>query len=263
MTSVVYPKDAESDEHDKNKGRAAAVLRPFKFGAGLVHDAVSRTVRCSLAGALIYNESTRTYYVLSNRRRYLPSNNDRVVGIVEERYGGDSYRVNLFGPRPATLSMLDFEGATKRNRPHLDPGTAVYCRVSDASPHRDGPSVTCLVGPDGAARRRDWMTEEGTYGQLRGGTILRVSLGLARELLRPDATVLRALGRAMPFEVAVGVNGVVWVHSGSDATTVIACNAIRNSEIMTDAQVEAMVKELLKRVDLSSVANSTNKTANR
>lgn len=249
MTSAVHP-GAGFD------GTGDAPLP--KLGSGLVFDPAASTVRCTLAGRLTQGHGA--YYVRANARRYVPRVNDRVIGIVEERTGGDQYRVNLFGPQTATLPVLAFEGATKRNRPQLDPGAAVYCRVERLRGGTMEPAVTCKVGHDGAggASRRDWMTEEGTYGPLKGGTQLRISLGLARELLKPHNVVLNTLGTLVPFEVAVGVNGVLWVHSGSMETTVLVCNAVKNSEVMTDAQVRGMVKELIKRMNLD-VSHHVNK----
>ena len=43
---------------------------------------------------------------------------ESVIGVVRER-AGESYRVDIGTSQPATLSMLAFEGATKRNRPNL------------------------------------------------------------------------------------------------------------------------------------------------
>ena len=61
----------------------------------------------------------------SGRRRY-------VVGVVEDR-GAEGYRVALPGAAVGgVLPALAFDGATKRNRPRLEIGDAVYCRVPAA-----------------------------------------------------------------------------------------------------------------------------------
>lgn len=49
--------------------------------------------------------------------------------------------------------------------------------------------------------------------------------------------MLTALGKAIPFEIAVGANGRVWVLAGSAAQTVIVANAIANSEFITPEKV--------------------------
>ena len=115
------------------------------------------------------------------------------------------------------------------------------------------PEVACTVLPgevDGGASRKDWMTDEGTYGELKGGSTMVVSTGLARELLKPTNVVLDALSLSLiPFEICIGVNGFLWVDSTSRPEyTIMILNAIANSEVMTEEQVRGMVKALLRTI---------------
>lgn len=192
--------------------------------------------------------------------------------IEDQRASADYYRVNVFGSHPALLHVLSFEGASKRNRPTLEPGSLVYCRVVRGfGGGRMDSEVSCKVGgsgggggdgklayncdnydldgdnDDGGAAGKDWMTNEGTYGPLVGGTSFRVPLGLARELLLSKNAVLDALDRSkVPFEIAVGVNGVVWTNSPEPLMTIVISNAIRNSEVMAEDLVRGMVKVMVK-----------------
>jgi exosome complex component RRP40 len=50
--------------------------------------------------------------------QYVPSPEDSVLGIVMEKIG-DNYKVDIGSSAPASLSILGFEGATRRNRPIL------------------------------------------------------------------------------------------------------------------------------------------------
>ena len=184
------------------------------------------------------------------------------IGVADQKASADYYRLHLHGAHPALLHVLAFEGATKRNRPQLEPGTLVYCRVVRGfGGGRMDPEVSCRVGggggtrgaarpdDDGGAARKDWSTSEGTYGVLSGGTALRVPLGLARELLLPRNAALDALDRSgIPFELAVGANGVVWVNGPAPRAIVAVLNVIRNSEVMSEEQVRGMVKVLARNV---------------
>lgn len=58
-----------------------------------------------------------------------------------------------------------------------------------------------------AQQRKDWVTGLGVFGELSGGYCFDVSPALARRLHREETSVLFALGRHLPFESAVGVNG--------------------------------------------------------
>jgi len=227
-----------------------------KLGPGLHYDSSTQKVFSKLAGRLKHRKSTNTYYILTNSRRYSPQINDRVIAIVEERIG-EYYRVTIpqSSAGSALLQNCAFEGATKRNRPNLVTGSLLYARISVADPMMDT-QVTCLVDVatgegfiDGGAARKDWMTDEGTYGELRGGCTSPISVGLARELLDSKNVVLKELGKSqIPFEMCVGVNGVVWVHSTRAEYTIMILNAIRSSEVMTEEQVRGMVRLLISNV---------------
>lgn len=93
------------------------------------------------------------------------------------------------------------------------------------------------------------MTGLAIYGELNGGYVFNTSIGLAKSLLREDCAILSALGKSIPFEVAVGVNGVVWVNAKSTKNITIISNAILNSESMSPGEVEAMVSQLVQEAD--------------
>ena len=93
------------------------------------------------------------------------------------------------------------------------------------------------------------MTNEGTYGELVGGVCFKISLGLTRQLLHSRNVVLKELSRHVAFEVCVGVNGYVWIHSSGPNQTILIKNAILNSEVLTEPQVRKMVRSLVETVN--------------
>jgi exosome complex component RRP40 len=227
----------------------------LKLGSGLSYDNTTQTVRATLAGRLFHRKSTNTFMILQKSKRYIPRVHDRIVAIVEERVG-DHYRMSIPGSScgQGLLHSCAFEGATKRNKPQLGAGSLVYCRISSADIDRDL-ELTCIVGGqnDGGAARKDWMTDECTYGELKGGSCFQVNLALARDLLNPSCLVLDALATTgrIPFEICIGVNGLIWVHSSRPEYTILVMNAIRNSEVMTGEQIHAMVKQLVHTIKQS------------
>jgi exosome complex component RRP40 len=223
-----------------------------KLGTGLRYEDTTEKVLATCAGRL--EQRSNTYYIKQNIQRYRPYVEDRVIGIVEDRVasdgaGGDIYRVNIGGPHAALLSNLSFEGASKRNKPQFKDGLLLYARIQSAPAQLD-PTLSCQLGPhDAGLARKDWMTNEGTYGELKGGTCRKISLGLARELLAPENVVLRELAKQkLAFEVCVGVNGYLWVHSARPEYTILIQNAIVNSQVLTEAQVRGMVTSLVETV---------------
>lgn len=250
ILTIVLPGD---DVTDKIRPPTNTKKSP-KLGTGLRYDEETGRVRATIAGRLVQKSNGSTLFVQQNISRYRPVQEDRVIGIIEERVasdgsGGDIYRVNIGGPHPGQLSNLSFEGATKRNKPNLTTGTLLYCRIQSTPPSMD-PILSCQLGPhDAGVPRKDWMTNEGTYGELKGGTCRKIPLGLARELLYPDNLVLREISKSVAFEIGVGVNGYLWVHSPRPEYTIMILNAIMNSQVLTMSQVRGMVKALVETVN--------------
>jgi exosome complex component RRP40 len=253
--TIVLPGDNVTDHIAFPLNDASDVQLP-KLGSGLRYDTVNKQVYATCPGSLERHRNRAVYYVEQNQlRRYRPAMEDRVVGIVENRAGpdgagGDLYRINIGASHPAVLSNLQFEGASKRNKPAFQPGHLIYARVSALNNLLD-PTLSCINGPhDTGVPRKDWMTNEGCYGELRGGTCCKITTNLARELLHPSNTVLAELATCkLAFEVAIGVNGFLWIHSAVSEHTILIQNAIQNSEVLTDTQVRAMVKSLVYMVE--------------
>jgi exosome complex component RRP40 len=212
---------------------------PLRLGAGLFVSGVR--VRASRAGVLAFIAPAR-FFVLSSTTRYAAAVGDAVVGIVRERAGADGYRVRLGGAALGALPALAFDGATRRNKPALGPGAVVFARVATCSKHVE-PELSCAAPP--GAPRRDWTTGEALYGELRGGALAAVPLGAARRLLDPSCALFAALGRALAFQAAVGLNGLVWVRAADDAATSAVVRAIERAAAMgaDDAQCAAIAEE--------------------
>ncbi|RLN13930.1 hypothetical protein BBJ28_00013936 [Nothophytophthora sp. Chile5] len=186
-------------------------------------------------------------------QQYVAAMDDGVIGIVTDR-NAEFYRVNVGAASSATLRSLAFDGATKRNRPSLRLGSLVYARVSKTNQDVE-PEITCEVATNLArtappsVTKKDWMTGLAIYGELNDGYVFKTSIGLAKSLLREDCQVLASLGQKLPFEVTVGVNGVVWVNAKSTKNITIIANAIMNSETLSPSEVEAMVARLVEEAD--------------
>lgn len=173
-------------------------------------------------------------WVRGRQKRYAPAVGDAVLGLVLERHS-ENYAVHIGGPFPAQLPALAFEGATRRNKPNLQVGDLVYARVS-AAPRDMDPELSCV----------DVTGKSSGYGPLTGGMTFTVSSAQARDIMsNPPPKALAALGTALQFELAVGLNGVVWVDSPSPAISVLVANAIPAIEGIGEAAALGHVKRLL------------------
>lgn len=236
--TVVLPGDlaATLEPQAQTGKKSRAVVR---VGTGINHDETELQV--TKAGTLRFDPRRSKLWIEGNQKRYYPGLEDAVIGIVTEKHG-EEYRMDLAGTETATLSALAFEGASKRNRPNLIAGALIYCRVTVSS--RDWEAEVSCIEPGSS---KSWVTGETLYGELKEGMLIRVSLAVARCLIRHDNPFLALLGSEVPFESAVGVNGRVWIKAGTVAHTVLVTTALSKIGKMSFPDWKILVKRLLSR----------------
>jgi exosome complex component RRP40 len=184
-------------------------------------------------GEIGQRETTRVYWVDSHAKRYVPARGENVIGVVVAK-GGDIFRVDIGSADHATLSFMAFEGATKKNRPNVNVGDVVYAKLLVASRDME-PELVCV----------DAYGKKAGLGQLSGGGFMfSVPLNLVRKLLSTECELLSALGKKIKFEIAVGMNGRVWVKARSTRDTICLANAICAAEYMTNEEIKRMVSKL-------------------
>ncbi|XRB15412.1 exosome complex component RRP40 [Pseudoscourfieldia marina] len=238
--------DADDDEHDLSPPAPSIVC----VGAGI------------MPSELGLDGKQMTAYVVPVHGRYTPNDGDGVVGVVVDRYA-EEVKVSL-GPHaafPGVLSLLAFEGATRRNRPRINVGDVVYAVVKDAGRYEEC-SLACMHEADGKAHGLGVLAGQAVAdGGDKGGNastsaVIGVSLGLARALLdAPPFTkttgasgVLRAIGKRVPFEVTVGANGRVWIAAESHATVSAVAQAITACEGVAASRRVDVALEILSSV---------------
>lgn len=83
------------------------------------------------------------------------------------------------------------------------------------------------------------------FGQLKEGYLVECSSALARRLLsKPTAAILAALGSVVHYEIAIGLNGRLWVNAQNMVTTILVANSIISSEYLTASQCQVLVQNL-------------------
>eukprot|EP00879_Flechtneria_rotunda_P032228 GHRR01035400.1.p1 GENE.GHRR01035400.1~~GHRR01035400.1.p1 ORF type:complete len:102 (+),score=15.80 GHRR01035400.1:187-492(+) len=84
------------------------------------------------------------------------------------------------------------------------------------------------------------------FGGLKGGTLVECSPSQARALMgRPPPPLLAVLGAKFQFEMAVGVNGRVWVSADSVAATAKIANILMHAQTVPLSEQEQWVKARL------------------
>ncbi|KAH9617722.1 hypothetical protein KSS87_009706, partial [Heliosperma pusillum] len=178
---------------------------------------------------------------------YVPCVEDHVLGIVLD-CRGDNFLVDIKGPTLAFLPILAFEGVIKKNVPKFEIGTLLYARVVKANAGMN-PELSCTAASGKAAE----------FGPLNDGFMFETSTGLSRMstddtffvfslLSSPPCPLLEGLGKKLSFEIAVGLNGRVWVNAESPAKVILVCNAIMKSGSSSPGEQKVYVEKLLERV---------------
>jgi len=197
----------------------------MRFNMGLLEVAGSG-IEASVSGILTFPRPGESA-VLLRSSAYLPKKGDVVVGVVEKSFGMN-YIVGVNAGCRAVLPALAFSGATKRNRPNLKPGTVVYARVVLCVDNTEV-VLSCV---DDTGMKKDWVTGESLYGELKGGYAFSCSRSMARRLMEPNCPILKEVAKYAAFEIVVGVNGNVWVQADTPETMFCIETVIKRCEAM-------------------------------
>ena len=146
-----------------------------------------------------------------------------------------------------SLSLLAFEGATKRNRPNIEVGDVVFARVT--APSRDVEAeLVCMT----SSGKRDGMgilvTPQTHFSQT-----ISVSIHTVRHLLSSESKLLNVLGNKYRFEIAIGMNGRVWISTKQPENLIFISNAIQQSDSWTKDAETQFCDELRGDVDFTLV----------
>ncbi|KAL8708114.1 MAG: hypothetical protein Q9220_006968 [cf. Caloplaca sp. 1 TL-2023] len=241
IQSLVMPGEILSEDVLPIPSNAANAL---KLGPGLRLTPPS-TITTTSSGPLCADRKKNAIWVENNTGRYISQNNDLVIAVVHHS-STDWYHCSITPHTAfAQLPQLAFEGATKKTRPQLSPGSLIYARVLSASKHLD-PEIVCYNPSTGKS--------EG-MGELKGGMVFDISLGMARRLLlskqadEGKLVVLEELAEHLSFEIAVGRNGRVWVKATSIQGTILVGKALQDTDAsaLTIQEQRDMVRKVLRK----------------
>lgn len=171
------------------------------LGPGLRRDDKPNTIAVTRVGRLAF-KSPNFYWVESKQKRYVPKVSDLVVGIIVKKTG-DVFKVDIGCSEHASLSAFAFEGATKKQKPDLQMGDTIYARLLSA--HREmEPELVCV----------DKYFKAGILGPLSSdGFLINIQPCQAYNLLDINNPLLRNMGKQFPYEMAIGMNGKVWIKA--------------------------------------------------
>ncbi|KAH7815875.1 putative exosome complex component RRP4 [Monocercomonoides exilis] len=167
----------------------------------------------------------------SSSKMYYPSLGDFVVGIITDRKGDEGYIVDINSYKNAFLPITAFEGATRRNQNLLKYGSAVFGRITYCDKHME-PTMSCISKTKGAS----------PLGVLEEGTTFRCSTGLSKQLSADSNSVLPLIGKYIPFEIASGENGIVWILTNKVQDTITIWDLLQSTDGLSSKEANQIIE---------------------
>ena len=208
-------------------------------------------------GRFHYLKQNSKLILESPQKRYIPLQNDLVIGIVTARLS-EFFRVDIGSQSTATLSLLTgFDNATKKNRPSWNVGTIIFARVSMAHSELD-PELACfdpsgkisaeLFGQLGENENIPPMETSKSKSNYKSFLLLRTSCNYSRKLQNPGKdSLLSIIGRYFTFGIAAGANGRIFLESNNIRETAAISQLILKMDsenLLNHDQIELRVKKL-------------------
>ena len=238
LISEIPPDDEDEFEAEDKKGGIV-------LGPGLSRE--GSAVYATKCGVLKQKKPAdhEIYWVDTHSKRYVPIKGEYVLGIVLAKVG-ETFRVDIGTAEPASLPYLAFEGATKKYRPNVNLGDVIYARLIVAS--RDMEAELVCVDSYGKRAGMGVIGNVDPSNASSGASnsfMFTVPLNLVRKLLSKSCVLLSTLGKHIPYEIAVGMNGRIWIRGRNVRDTICLANAISVAEHMTNDEITRMSKKLI------------------
>lgn len=172
--------------------------------------------------------------------RYIPNKGENVIGVVTQK-SGDIFKVDIGSSEQASLSYLAFEGATKKNRPDVQVGDTIFAKLLVASKHMS-PELVCV----------DSHGKEQRLGILDpNGMLFSCSLNLVRKILHHNCPLFYTLAQNQKYEIAVGMNGKIWIKAPTVKETIGVINIILAAEYTPSDKMLKLCKSIDKLLFMS------------
>jgi exosome complex component RRP40 len=239
-------KDKKKGEKDKVMNVILFPGEEFAFNENLLsfeafgyHNKSLTSKRCCL---LLCDKSTNQplddadeeiYRSLGNY--YSPRVDDFVIGTIVHK-AGEYYKLDIGTYTYGVLPSIEFEGATKKTKPNLVVGDAVFCRVMKVNKF-DSPTLTCIS----QYSTKNWASGESFFGHLKDGNIFSFDKSYAGELYKPDNFTLNRLSDVCSYEIAAAHNGKLWINSTSPQNIVRVYQIIMSSFRSNKETIESLI----------------------
>ena len=119
-------------------------------------------------------------------------------------------------------------------------GDLLYSRVLTGSKDME-PELVCI----------DAGGKANGLGLLKEGFLFKINIDMSRRLLSNTNDFLKQLSKVVPpFEIAIGMNGRIWLKSEKPKITIFIMEAINEYSLVKESETENFVNQLAKNTSL-------------
>jgi len=186
---------------------------------------------------ILRSKDDKFFWVEYCKKKYVPAKDDIVVGIVVAKTS-EMYKVDIGAAEFAMLPYLAFTNATKKYRPDIKVGNIISAKIKVATPFMES-EISCVEYANSIM-----------LGPLENGFLITVSLNYALQLRKSNSKLLYQLGQLIPYEVIVGTNGKIWIHSTSIRSTIAIGSAILKAEHLKEENIPHLIKNFNKSLNM-------------
>lgn len=109
--------------------------------------------------------------------RYQPRVDDTIIGVVTMK-NPEFFTLDINSAFNAMLNTLEFQGATRRDKPKYEEGTLVHCKVILAD-RLAKTQLSCISALD----KKSWNSGEAYFGEVKGGFCKDFPIGFCHQLI--------------------------------------------------------------------------------
>ena len=100
-----------------------------------------------------------------NANRYYPQEGDTIIGTIVSK-NPEFYQVDIGADSYAILNCLEFQNATRKDKPNYQDGTLIYCRVLSAE--KFGKVQLSCINP---LDKKAWNSGDAFFQDLKDGFV--------------------------------------------------------------------------------------------
>lgn len=182
---------------------------------------------------ILRKKEPNSFWIDTYQKRYVPAKGESIIGVVVNK-SADILKLDIGASEHASLSFLAFEGASKKYKPEVNVGDIVYGRLLAAGCDME-PEMICI----------DSNFKQGPYGVLKDGFLFNCSLSLVYKILHPKCQFIKLIGKEIKHEIAIGMNGKVWIKTNNCMETLAIANAFLSAEFLTDNEIRVVCNNIL------------------